>query len=86
MAPASASFLSALRKARDVKVKELNALVSVVEKLYAAIENVEKSLSGQIEKTAQNPSSQSFTLSLSRQPAWQMVSTRLLHLPYSRTT
>jgi len=55
MAPASAGVLSALRKARDVKVKEINALASVAEKLYAAIENVEKSLSGQIEKTVAKP-------------------------------
>ncbi|EGS23974.1 uncharacterized protein CTHT_0006850 [Thermochaetoides thermophila DSM 1495] len=37
------SSIPALRKARDVK--EINALVSVAEKLYAANENVEKSLS-----------------------------------------
>ncbi|EGS23454.1 uncharacterized protein CTHT_0001470 [Thermochaetoides thermophila DSM 1495] len=55
MAPASAGVFSALRQAREVKVKEINALVSVSEKLYAAVENVERSLFGQIEKTVVKP-------------------------------
>jgi len=55
MAPASAGVLSALRKARDVKVKEINTIVSVAEKLYAAIEDVEKNLSGQFERSVAKP-------------------------------
>lgn len=41
MAPSSADILAALGRAREGRVKELNAMTSVIEKLLSAIEDVE---------------------------------------------
>jgi hypothetical protein len=47
--------ISALHKARDIKVKEINALVFVAEKLYATIEDVEKNMTEQLERSVTKP-------------------------------
>ena len=48
-------LLAALRRAREEKAKELNATVSVIEKLLSAINNAEKNLNGNIERKVGKP-------------------------------
>ena len=55
MAPSSAGVLAALKRAREEKVKEFNALIFVAEKLLRAIEDVERNLNGTLEKKVRKP-------------------------------
>jgi hypothetical protein len=55
MAPSSAGVLAALKRAREEKVKEFNALISVAEKLLRTIEDVERNLNGTLEKKVGKP-------------------------------
>ncbi|EGS22182.1 uncharacterized protein CTHT_0016990 [Thermochaetoides thermophila DSM 1495] len=50
MVPSSAGVLAAFRRARDQKVRELKATMSVVEKLLSALKDVERNLTGNYER------------------------------------
>ncbi|EGS22569.1 uncharacterized protein CTHT_0010380 [Thermochaetoides thermophila DSM 1495] len=55
IAPSSAGALAALKRAREEKVKEFNAFISIAEKLLRAIEDVGRNLDGTLEKKVGKP-------------------------------
>jgi len=69
MAPSSAVVLAALERACEEKLKELNTVISVTEKLLRVVEDVERKLEGSLEKKIGKPIISKFH-SFSFRPRW----------------
>jgi hypothetical protein len=83
MAPASAGVLSALRKARDFKVKNLTPLSLSPSNFTLRSKMSRKTCPDSSRDRSPNRLSQSFTLSSSRRPAWRTLNNLLLPFPFS---